>query len=32
MITGIPVSAWAAEDEAAVLTALDVLTEMHTRT
>jgi hypothetical protein len=28
-VTGIPFAIWAAEDEAVVLTAIDVLQEMH---
>jgi hypothetical protein len=31
-VTGIPFAAWAAEDEAVVLTAIEVLTEMHAST
>ena len=31
-MTGIPFATWAAEDEAVVLTAIDVLHEMHAGT
>lgn len=31
-MTGIPVATWAGEDEAIVLTAIDVLAEMHATT